>query len=70
MQENINDTKVVKRKRQKPSILDPFKSEIKNLVDLGLSPTNIKRLMNEKVRIDLDVSTYWYFINKRIKNHS
>ncbi len=73
---NIDKDKVLKNKEKemkdkkerklKKSILDPFKDEIKYLVDLEITVPNIAKLMNEKTPIKLVEQTYRKYIKTRL----
>lgn len=59
-----------KKRKQKKSILDPYKNRIEYLVKLGITVPNIKRLMNEEVPIKLSETAYRHFIQKNFKSQS
>jgi len=68
MQENINDTAIKKRK-QKKSILDPFKNEVEYLYNIGVTLPNIARIVNQKTPIELTTTAYRNFIQTRIETN-
>lgn len=55
-----------KVKNKKPSILDPYFDEIYFYHNIGLNGQAISILMNNKLKLNLNVSTYRHFIKKRI----
>jgi len=57
------------KKKCQPSMLDPFKDEIKKLYELGLNPNAISILINEKLHHKLRVNTYRHFIQTKIKSN-
>ena len=67
---HINDIqqeeKEMKRK-PKPSILDPYFEEIKELYEFGLAVTKIRDKINVKLPIELTRGAYHHFIHNKIK---
>jgi len=54
-------------RKRKSSILDKYRDEIKELVDIGLNPVAISKIINNKIGIiSLSVSAYRHFINTRL----
>jgi len=64
MSENIKP-----KKKHQPSMLDPFKDEIKEFYELGLNPNAISLLINVKLHHKLKVNTYRHFIQTKIKSN-
>jgi len=58
---------IMKEKKRKPSILDPFTQDIKYYYDLGVSISSIRKIINEKTPIKLTSNAYQNFINTRLK---
>jgi len=63
--ENVNNNEIKKRK-QKPSLLDPFRDEIKYYYDLGVTIPNITRIMNEKTPVKMSSTAYRHFIKTKL----
>jgi len=58
---------IKKKKKRKSSILDKYRDEIKELVDIELNPVAISKIINNKIGvISLSVSAYRHFINTRL----
>jgi len=58
---------VKKERKQKKSILDPYKTTIKELVAIGLNPVAISKIVNQKLGgINLSVNTYRHYIKTRL----
>ncbi len=57
---------VIKKRKQKKSILDPYFNEIKYYVSIGITVSNIAKLINEKAPVKLTVENYRNFIKKRL----
>ncbi len=57
---------VIKKRKQKKSILDPFKDEIEYYVGIGITVPNITKLINEKAPIRLSETTYRHFIKSKL----
>ena len=54
-------------RKRKSSILDKYRDEIKELVDIGLNPVAISKIINNKIgSISLSVSAYRHFIKTRL----
>jgi len=54
-------------RKPKPSILDPYINEIKELYELGVTVTKIKDKINAISPIELSINAYHNFIKTRIK---
>jgi hypothetical protein len=55
-----------KIRKQKKSILDPFKNDIEYLISIGITVPNIAKIMNEKTPIRLVEQTYRKYIKTRL----
>jgi len=56
-------------RKPKPSILDPYFDEIKELYEFGLAITKIRDKINNKLPIELTRGAYHHFIHNKIKTN-
>ncbi len=66
--DNPQEEKRMQRK-PKPSILDPYYDEIKELYEFGLAVTKIRDKINDKLPIKLTRGAYHHFIHNKIKTN-
>jgi len=54
-------------RKRKSSILDKYRDEIKELVDIGLNPVAISKIINNKIGVvSLSVNAYRHYIKTRL----
>jgi len=56
-----------KGSKNKTRVLDPFKDEIKEYIDLGLTQTNILKIINSKLEKHISLTSLRYFIENNVR---
>jgi len=57
---------VKKERKQKKSMLDDYKDDIKYYYNLGVSISSIAKIINDKMPITVTKGTYRHFIETRL----
>ncbi len=67
---NVRKTKdsISKNRKPKPSVLDFFKTEIQELIAIGVTVPNIAKIVNQKLPdgIKMSNSSFYYWLNKQV----